>query len=162
LKAIVSDFSNLSELGTKLNAVFCRDCIPSIFASLVLVEGEEESGTLRILNAGHIPPLRVANGAILATEKGGPALGLLPQGNFAEQLVELQTNEFLVVYSDGVTEAQNVAGEFFGDQSLRNLLPQLPGLTAAQIGERILSEVDRFVGDANVHDDLSVAILRRN
>ncbi|MGH2567147.1 MAG: PP2C family protein-serine/threonine phosphatase, partial [Bacteroidota bacterium] len=78
LRALAPDFSSLSNLGAKVNQIFCRDCLPSIFASLVYLELQADSGSVRLLNAGHLPPLLVRDGRIKKLEKGGPAVGLLP------------------------------------------------------------------------------------
>jgi sigma-B regulation protein RsbU (phosphoserine phosphatase) len=73
----------------------------------------------------------------------------------------LHCGEFLLVYSDGVTEAVNESGDFLGDQRLLAFLPVLAGFSVPQIGERILAEIDRFVGEARAHDDLSLIVLKR-
>ena len=65
------------------------------------------------------------------------------------------------MYSDGVTEAQNEAGEFFGDERLQKSLPELSLLSAREMGESVLKEVKGFVGEAKAHDDLSMMILKR-
>jgi serine phosphatase RsbU (regulator of sigma subunit) len=60
-----------------------------------------------------------------------------------------------------VTEARNEEGDFFGEGGLKDMLPELEGLSATQAGENILENVDNFVGDARATDDLSLIILRR-
>ncbi len=161
LRAIAADAQSLSALASKLNTVFCRECLPSVFASLAYLECEEKTGKVRLVNAGHIPPLLVKKERIEMLVKGGAALGILPTASFSEQAVELHENEFLLIHSDGLTEAENLAGESYGEKRLVDVLPALTNLSAQQIGERLVEEVDRFVGDAKVHDDLSVAIIRR-
>jgi sigma-B regulation protein RsbU (phosphoserine phosphatase) len=93
--------------------------------------------------------------------KGGVALGIMPEATFDEQRLELQNGDQLLVYSDGLTEAQNPTGEFFGEQRLLDLLPELSGFTSEQLGERLVSEVDWFVGDGRATDDLSIVVLRK-
>ena len=92
---------------------------------------------------------------------GAAALGILPKPKYDEQLIELKKDELLMVYSDGVTEARNEEGEFFGEQRLLNLMSKCQDLTAQNVGEHILTEVKQFIGDARPHDDLSLILMKR-
>jgi sigma-B regulation protein RsbU (phosphoserine phosphatase) len=89
------------------------------------------------------------------------ALGLSTQAVFQEQHIELNRNDMVFVYSDGLTEARNEQGAFFGEQKILDLLPQLATYTPQQIGERLLAEIDRFIGYARAYDDITIAILKR-
>jgi sigma-B regulation protein RsbU (phosphoserine phosphatase) len=161
LRALVPDVVSLGELGTKLNQIFSRDSIPTIFASLAYLEVKSDSGLVRVLNAGHFPPLIVRGARVEKMERGGAALGILHTATFVEQTIDLEKGDSLVVYSDGLTEARNERGDYFGEQRLLALLSQLTGLQTAQLGERLIAEVDSFMGEARANDDLSVALLRR-
>ena len=161
LRALVADFTSLAKLGTKLNQIFCRDSLKNIFASLAYVELTPNSGGVRLVNAGHIPPVIVRDGRVEKVEKGGVALGIMPDGTFDEQLVQLEKGNALLIYSDGLTEARNLSGEFYGEQRLLNFMPGFRGLSSAQIGDRLVWDVDRFVGEGRAHDDLSIVVLRR-
>ena len=161
IRALVPDVTSLSELGAKLNFIFCRDSLPNLFASVVYAELQPDSGSVRMVNSGHLPPVIVRNGLIEKTEKGGIALGLSPQATFSEQHIELGKGEMMLIYSDGLTEARNLEGAFFGEQRVLDLLPQLSTYSSQQIGDRLVEEVDRFVGEARAYDDISIAILKR-
>jgi hypothetical protein len=161
IRALAPDVTSLAELGRKLNFIFCRDSLPNIFASVVYLEAQPNAGSIRLVNAGHFPPIILRSGQLEKTEKGGMALGLSNQAVYQEQHVELNSNDLLFVYSDGLTEARNEQGAFFGEQKVLDLLPQLVTNTPQQIGERLLSEVDKFVGYARAYDDITMAILKR-
>lgn len=161
LRALAADFTSLAGLGAKLNMILRRDGLPNSFASLVYLELQSGSGIVRLLNAGHMPPLILKDGAIQETAHGGVAIGMMPEANFAEQQIEFQRGDTLVVYSDGLTEAASEAGEFFGEQRLLALLRSFTGLPAQQIGERLIAAADQYVGEARAHDDLSVIVLKR-
>jgi sigma-B regulation protein RsbU (phosphoserine phosphatase) len=161
LRALVTDFTSLSKLTIKLNQIFWRDSLPSLFASMVYVELQPNSGTVRFVNAGHLPPLILRGTSLQKTEKGGAALGLLASTSFPEKSVELKHDDMLLIYSDGLTEAQNEAGDFFGEQRLLDLLPRLASSSTDAVGEGILAELDRFIGEARAADDVSIALLRR-
>lgn len=161
LRALASDFNSLAELGTKLNAILRRDGLPDSFASLVYFELQSDSGAVRLLNAGHLPPLILRGSTVEEIAQRTAALGVLPEAVGVEQQIELRPGETLVVYSDGLNEARNEAGEFFGEERVSALLSACSQRSAAQIGNRLLAEADRFVGDARAHDDLSLIVLKR-
>jgi phosphoserine phosphatase RsbU/P len=162
LRALASDFSSLSDLGAKVNDIFCRDSLPNLFASLVYFEIEPYSGHVRMLNAGHLPPLIVCENDITQTGRGGPALGILPGAAFVERRVSLDRGQVLFAYSDGVTEARDEGGDFFGDRRLQALLGQIHNNSAERIGIAIMEEIDRFAGAAQRTDDLTIAVLKRS
>lgn len=161
LRALASDVPSPGVLGSKLNQIFWRDAPRNIFASLVYIEFSPGSGKVRFLNAGHIPPIILRGRSIEKTEKGGVALGMMPALTPDERQSDLSSGDVLLVYSDGLTEAQDEAAGFFGDQRLLDMLPGFAGLTAEQTGNRLVGEIERFVGDARVHDDVSIVVLRK-
>lgn len=161
LRAIAPEYSSLSELGQRINMIFCRDSLPSKFATLVYMELAENSGRIRLLNAGHLPPLVLRGSNVEELPHGAPALGLMKTSRFDEQEVDLGPGDLFVAYSDGVTEARNVRDEFFGDQRLKNLLAKSAGISADRVGEKILAAVDGFVGEAPRSDDLSLVLIKR-
>ncbi|MDX9757709.1 MAG: PP2C family protein-serine/threonine phosphatase [Bacteroidota bacterium] len=161
LRALAPGRASIAALGTRLSEIFDRDGLPNRFTSLVYLEVTDDSGEITLLNAGHMPPLHIVGDTITELPRGGPALGILKQATYGEQRVRLGTGEVLLVYSDGLTEAQNAAGDFFGEDRLRRLLVRMQGLDASRMGEHILERVRRFTGDARQHDDLSLMILRK-
>lgn len=162
LRAIVPDARSLQSLGRKLNQIFCSSGLRSVFASLNYLEIRPDSGQVRVLNAGHFPPIIVRGRGVESLMKGGPALGVVPDGEFTEQSVDLGMNDSLLVYSDGLTEAQSVAGEFYGEERFLSFLPGIATVPAFRFGERLVAEVDRFIGDGRASDDLSIVILKRS
>lgn len=162
LRALAPEFSSLAEIGAHVNAILTRDGLPNRFATLVYLELGPASGRVRILNAGHMPPLVIRGSDVTELPRGSMALSLLPDAIFEEQSVDLRDGDTLIVYSDGVTEAMNAAGDFFGDQRFRTLLPSMPALAVADAGAKIVASVDEFVGSARPHDDISLVVLRRS
>ena len=161
LRALISDIDSLSELGSKINKIFHRDSLPNLFASLVYLNVVPNSGKLEVLNAGHMPPLILRKGSLSEMPRGCPALGLMEKAEFKCQDAELNEGDVLIVYSDGVTEARDEFGDFFGEKRLKNILPRLGDLSATRIGENILDYVHNFVGEARYYDDLSLIIMKK-
>lgn len=161
LRALVPGVASLGELGAAVNRILHRDGLPNRFATLVYLELAGGSGRVRLLNAGHMPPLVVRGTTIEELPRGSMALGIVPQAEFSEHQVDLAEHDCLVVYSDGITEAMNESGEFFGDERLRSVLQQHTGVSAEQTGAAVLAAVEAFVGGARTHDDVSVVVARR-
>ena len=161
VRTLAPDFDSMSRLGEKVNKVFHRDGLPTVFASMVYLELTPNSPQFRFINAGHLPPLLLRGGGIHETPKGDPALGLMPATTYAEQTAEFDHGDVLLGYTDGLTDARNENGQFFGFERLLALLPSLQSLSAPGIGARLTDEVDRFVGDAHRHDDLSLIVVKR-
>jgi len=161
LEAIVHDFTSLGRMGEKLNHIFYRNRLPNIFASLVYLEIRPGSGSVQVLNAGHYEPVLLKGTKAVKMDKGGPALGIVPKTPFTEQKVRLRKGDLLLVYSDGLTEARNEQGVFFGEPRLSDRLQENAGLSASQMGEKLVGAVDRFLGKARASDDLSIVIIKK-
>lgn len=161
LRAVVYEGMPLAELGSSTNRIMCRDGIVGKFATLVYLDLGPGESRVRILNAGHMPPLVVRREGIGTLEPRSLPVGVEPTETYEEQSLDLRPDELLVVYSDGVTEARNVTGEFFGDARLLELLPQTYGLPVEAAGGHVLGAVQAFVGQERLPDDLSVVLVRR-
>ncbi len=162
LRALAPIFEQLSDLAGSVNRILYRDGLPSRFASLVFLVVTKDSGRVRVLNAGHMPPFVVQRGTATAMERGSVVLGIMPDAKFFEQAVDLSSGDALVVYSDGVSEATNEQGDFYGDERVGVLASQTHGLSAQATGERILNDVRHFLGETKPNDDLSLMVLRRS
>lgn len=162
LWAVSTDSSSLADTGDKVNRILCRDGVPGKFATLVYLELLPNTGLIRVLNAGHPPPISLKGGQYDHMSPVAPPLGVMPDAEYKEQRVELNPGETLLVYSDGLTEAENESGEFFGEERLKRMLPQIEGLSGKAACAKVLSEVESFIGEERYSDDLSIAVLKRS
>jgi serine phosphatase RsbU (regulator of sigma subunit) len=162
IRALAPYFEDLGDFAAGMNRILYRDGLPTRFASLVYAVLTPHSGAVRLLNAGHMPPLLLRNGAVTTLPRGSMVLGMMPDVAFSEQRVDIEAGDTLVVYSDGVSEAMNDAEDFFGDERLDALVRQTAGMTAADTGALILAGVTTFVGEAEQSDDVSLMVLKRN
>jgi serine phosphatase RsbU (regulator of sigma subunit) len=161
LRALAPHFASLSDLGSAVNRLLYRDGLPTRFASLVYLVLPANDGQVRLLNAGHMPPLLVKDGSVVAMPRGSMVLGIMPDAVYTEQQIDVEVGGALVIYSDGVTEAMNEAGDFFGDERLYALVRRGSGMDAQHLAALILDAVQTFVGDAVPSDDVSLLVLRR-
>jgi phosphoserine phosphatase RsbU/P len=151
----------LAGVGAKVNGLLCRDGLANRFATLLLMHVNKEDGSVRLLNAGHMPPLLLSGGEVNRLPPVAPLMGVLPSAAYVEQQMDLSEGDLLVAYSDGLTEAMNGKDEFFGEERLMQLMQTLSGLSARDAGRAILKAVDTFIGDERPSDDLSLVLLRR-
>ncbi|UCE19592.1 MAG: serine/threonine-protein phosphatase [Gemmatimonadota bacterium] len=161
IRALAPSFSSLAELSARMNEIFLRDGLPSHFASLVYLEICSDSAKVRFVNAGHFPPILIRGTSIEEMKQGGSALGIVSDEIYAEQYVALEKNDVFLVYSDGLTEALDEDGAFFGDERLKTFLESEVGASAEELGSRLLEKVEGFIGKARASDDLSLVVLKR-
>jgi len=161
IRSLAPEYKSLPKLFKKLNHAFHKDILPNSFASMVYIQLDERLNKIELLNAGHLPPAIISKGSIRMLEKGNVALGLVGDSEFKSEKIELKNNDYLVAFSDGVTEARNVAGNFFGTEKLLNFLQKTSYNSPEELGQKILKQVEFFIGNAKTHDDLSIIILKR-
>ncbi len=161
LRALVPQDTELAELGAHVNRILCRDGVGNRYATLLYAELGAATGRIRLLNAGHLLPLIVRDGG---TERLAPVampLGMFPEAVFAEQEIALGPDDLVVLYSDGLSEAQDPGGHFFGEARLVEMAVSLRRIPAASAGSILLAEIERFLAGGRPADDLSLAIVRR-
>ncbi len=117
-------------------------------------------GHLSYSNAGQEPPLLIDGQRVTWLERGGPVLGLLAVEGYESETVRLNPNDLVVVYSDGVTEANNLGGEEFGREGVAEAVAHGHGLKPEAMLEQLLDAVRKFSQAAPQTDDITVLILR--
>lgn len=161
IHALAPAKKHFAGLGKDLNRIFCRDCLPNRFASLIYLELCSGKGRISLLNAGHLPPIVLRGFKTMELPHLNQAVGLSAGALFKEQHVDLDAGDFLLLYSDGVTEAQDKSGHFFGETRLHDLVKTFRYKTAEECGKGVLDAVDRFTDQARPVDDLSLVLIKR-
>ncbi|MDJ0974415.1 MAG: SpoIIE family protein phosphatase, partial [Planctomycetota bacterium] len=138
-----------------------RACDSGHFLTCFYGELDTQTGQLRFSNAGHEPPYvyRAATGEVEEIPASGTALGVLPDCRSVLRVLQLDPGDVLVLYSDGVTEARDAAGELFGDQRVRWAVRR--GGLAGDVLEAVLDAVRGFTGEAQPSDDMTVIVVER-
>jgi sigma-B regulation protein RsbU (phosphoserine phosphatase) len=124
---------------------------------------DPEQGRLLYCNAGHSPPYRIpANGdEMQRLLRTGPPLGLLDEAGWQKQTLQLQPGDALLLYTDGVTDAERADGTFYGNQRLKANLQTQAGHTAIQIRDALLADIQSFVAGAPQYDDIVLMVVKR-
>jgi serine phosphatase RsbU (regulator of sigma subunit) len=162
VQVLIDEPQSLAEVMTKLNRITSLNCPSNRFISLFFCILDGETGELTFCNAGHNPPLIVrANGEWEQLRGGGPVVGILPTIEYKEHRVHLGEGDTLVIYSDGVTEAENQRHDEFDVEGLLKAVTASRHLPA----EKIIAEVNRavaeFTAGAPQSDDITLVVARR-
>jgi serine phosphatase RsbU (regulator of sigma subunit) len=133
--------------------------LESRFATVFLgVVGPD--GRLTYSSAGHNPPFLFRHGAVERLEAGGLLLGLFPHAAYEQQTIQVSRGDLLVVFSDGISEALNEAGEEFADDRIRETIAAVASEPIDAILEALLSAVRTFTHGADQSDDITAMIVR--
>jgi sigma-B regulation protein RsbU (phosphoserine phosphatase) len=152
-----------AEIVGRLNRSIAATCPGNRFVTLFFGIADPRTGELTYCNAGHNPPLVVrSDRAAVRLEGGGPVLGILPNLTFQEQSFRLDSGDALLMYSDGVTEAVNPAGEDFGEQRLAELLRENRRQPAQAIVDAVCDAVQNFAAGQPPADDITVVAACRS
>ncbi len=119
-----------------------------------------DDGAFTFTNAGHNAPVLVSASGVRRLETGGMVLGLFEHATFDEETVILQPGDFIIAFSDGVTEALNEAGEEYMDDRLLASIERHRGLPPEALVANLLADVHSFAGDATPNDDQTLVMVR--
>ena len=161
LRTLVDEGFDGAKLMARLNVQIAKHAPASRFITLFLATLNPATGALAYVNAGQNPPmLRRRNGQFEMLRDGGVALGMFDGSTYTEGHVTLASGDVLVMYSDGVTEAENPEGRPFDEQGLRRVIESGWG-SARELGWAAFEAVERHTREHRLLDDLTVLILRR-
>jgi sigma-B regulation protein RsbU (phosphoserine phosphatase) len=117
-------------------------------------------GAFTYTNAGHNAPVLVSASGPRRLETGGLVLGLFEHATFDEETVVLSPGDFIVAFSDGVTEAFDVAGEEYTDERLLASIERHRGKETQALLDGLLADIKTFTGEATQNDDLTLVMVR--
>jgi serine phosphatase RsbU (regulator of sigma subunit) len=148
-----------SDVIASVNRILCRRPVGARFVTAFYGELGSDR-TLRYCNAGHNPPFLIRRGSIERLEEGGTVLGVFDSETFHAGAVGVEEGDTLVLFSDGVTEAENATGEEFGDGRLAACLTAVAGRPASAILEDIQRSLAAFCGPTAARDDVTIMVLK--
>jgi sigma-B regulation protein RsbU (phosphoserine phosphatase) len=128
-----------------------------------MVELDTATGGVRYVGAGHVDTLILrVSGDVLRLSSTGTPLGLMPPGlPYDEREACLNPGDTLVLFSDGVPDAQDAAEDEFGDDRLLDVLRETAGEPAAVTLDRVMAAIDAFAGGTPQFDDITLLVARR-
>jgi sigma-B regulation protein RsbU (phosphoserine phosphatase) len=146
----------------RLNVQISRHSPASRFITLFYATYDPQTGLLRYVNAGQNPPIvRRASGVYERLHATGVALGMFERSTFSEGQTLLNAGDQLVLYSDGITEAENPSGQPLEEAGLEQAIELYANSSASALAAHILAVVDAHVRQSRFIDDLTVLILKK-
>jgi sigma-B regulation protein RsbU (phosphoserine phosphatase) len=162
LKTLSTAHVALPELAANMNRYACGNSQGGLrFTTAFLAEYDPVRRTVDYINAGHNTPiLRRANGQIERLDVGGLPFGILPETKYESATVTLAPGDWLIIFTDGLVEAENARQEDYGETRLLAALNAGKSVEPAEMLKRIMAEVDLFVGNTPQHDDVTCLLLK--
>lgn len=150
----------VSQLVERANHVFVESTIASHYATLVCGRASG-SGEVEICNAGHCPPLLVRGGEVTALESAGLPIGLFTDAQFSSARFTMAPGDCVVLYTDGLSEAQDPGDDQYGHERLARLLGHCHRLAPRDLIGSCLKDLTEFRSHAPLRDDLTLMVVRR-
>lgn len=160
LQLLMREGRSLGEIATELNRHIHLWSAENKFITMILATIDRDSETIHYVNAGHNPGYLVRGDQLEALSSHGLPIGILSQTVYRTQSRRFEPGTLLVTYSDGITEAENGAGEEFGNDLLERLLREVGFLPCAEIKDRLAGAVDTFTGSEPQKDDQTIVLVR--
>lgn len=154
--------TSLHQTVKSVNEYLAENTPSNRFVTLFIAELDPATGVINYINAGHNPPLvGRADGQVQQLSSGGFPLGILPMAEFEVGQTTLGPDESLVIYSDGVSEANNPAGDEFGMERLTQVVSRNLQASASGMRDKVESALSAFTQTAPANDDITLVIVKR-
>jgi phosphoserine phosphatase RsbU/P len=154
------------EMLVRMNGTLCQSMDRKSFISILYAVLNIRTGILTFSRAGHCPLLYISDGAPRYMRPNGMGLGLDPSARFAETIeeetIQLQPNDVVVLYTDGVTEARNAHGEEFHYERLADVVASHRERSAEVVTAAVVQAVRRHADAGDADDDMTILVLRWN
>ncbi len=162
LKTLSTAHVALPELAANMNRYACGNSQGGLrFTTAFLAEYDSVRRTVDYINAGHNNPiLRRASGPIERLDVGGLPFGILPDAKYESATVTLAPGDWLIIFTDGVIEAENFRQEEYGESRLLAVIEAGKSTAPAEMLKRLIAELDLFVGNTPQHDDVTCMLLK--
>jgi phosphoserine phosphatase RsbU/P len=162
MRTLVDEGLEGAALAERLNVQIARHAPRSRFVTLFVSVLNPTTGELVYVNAGQNPPLlRRCNGSYERLRSGGMALGMFDHATYTAGTTELNIGETVVMYSDGITEAENGAGEPFDEAGLQNIVDRRDWASAKELAWAAFVAVEQHTEQRRLLDDLTILAVRR-
>lgn len=163
LRGVTIDGSgNLAKMMQRINVLVYESSASNRYATFFFATLDPTTREVRYVNAGHNAPMLVRSGSgqVIRLEAGGTPVGLLPGASYEEQSVAMAPGDFLLCYTDGISEAMNLGDEEWGEDRMLEAVKKTPGAGAKDILREVFRAADEFTGEAPQHDDMTLLIVR--
>lgn len=152
----------IEKIINKLNKMACGECKDGEFVALFYAVIDVKEKTITYCNCGHEPAVLIRGEQITELDKGGFVLGVEVQAEYEIETLQLRDGDCLLFYTDGLIDAANFEGEFWGSERMLETAMKFTEDSAEQMVKNILAYRRRFVGLARQVDDTSIIVIEVN
>ena len=161
LRSLLQREEDLAVLLSDLNRTLYMSSTAERYSTLFCGVISEDRRSLTYVNAGHVQPLLLhADGELERLPGDGLPIALLPEASYDQTTVALRPGDLLVVVSDGIVEACNVAGDFWEEEEVERVVLEHVGCATLGLPGALCAAVDEFAGEAEQYDDMTVVAVR--
>lgn len=161
LKSICKQDIELRAASDLINDLVSENTTGGSFITFFWAILNDATKTMHSVNMGHNPPLLVRNGEIIKLKKGGMILGVMETIiPYVSETTQLEAGDVLITFTDGVTEAMNLAEEEYTDERFEELVLTFEGLSAQEILDKINADVKSYIQGAEQSDDITLMIIK--
>jgi len=152
---------NLCETVKKVSGQLVRHSDSGDYATLFIGILDPETHKVCYVNGGHNPPMLVkGDGTFKLLDESGIPIGAMEFDSWPEGHITMDPNDFILIFTDGVTEAESVVGQY-GEERLEKFISKNCNLPADKIGDVLLNDVLNFIEDYPRSDDITMMIVQR-
>jgi len=152
--------NKIGNIVKKINRMACDECTGGEFVTLFYAAIDVQRMNITYCNCGHEPAVLIRNGKIIELDKGGLVLGVDPHADYEIGNIELKDKDCLMFYTDGLIDAADFEGCFWGRERLLETALRFNSGSAEQIAKNVLTYRRRFVGLAKQIDDTSIVVVK--
>jgi sigma-B regulation protein RsbU (phosphoserine phosphatase) len=149
-----------AQITAHLNAHLYKNTSDDRYATLFYGIYDSEEMTFTYTNAGHLPPFFVSGDGVQMLDCGGTVVGLFEGAEYTQTTLKIKPGSVLVAYSDGLTEAENVYGEEFGLERLKEAILRQRKLDPQLLVDNLLTAADQWAGTPEQADDITIVVAR--
>jgi sigma-B regulation protein RsbU (phosphoserine phosphatase) len=149
-----------AELVSRLNRHLFRNTSDDRYATFFYAVYDSQARTLTYTNAGHLGPFLVEGNTVKELTEGGTVVGLFEEFPYTQQTIRVEPGSLLVAFSDGLTEPENVYGEEYGSQRLKEEIMRQRAAVPDRIAENLIAAAEQWAGSPEQADDITVVVAR--
>jgi sigma-B regulation protein RsbU (phosphoserine phosphatase) len=150
-----------AKMVATLNRQLYATTSPEKYATFYFALYDEALHTLTYTNAGHLAPMLLHGSDLRMLDSTGTVVGAFPVAVYEEKTVTLEHGDVLLAYTDGIVEPENVYGEMFGEDRLKDLLYKYATADSAELIARTMEAVVQWTGEGELQDDMTMVVARR-
>ena len=150
-----------AKMVATLNRQLYATTSPEKYATFYFALYDEALHTLTYTNAGHLAPMLLHGNDLRMLDSTGTVVGAFPVALYEEKTVTLEHGDVLLAYTDGIVEPENVYGEMFGEDRLKDLLVKYARADSAELIARTMEAVVHWTGAGELQDDMTMVVARR-